>query len=311
LKNCFVFPGQGAQYPGMGKDLYENSAEVRALFDRVSALLGRDMKALLFNSTEEELKKTENTQVAVTLMNLAAAAYLKEKGLEPDMVAGFSLGEYAALNVAGVLSEKDLFTLVEVRGRLMAEATEALDKSQGEPGMAAVIGLQAEALDAALAEAGIADVFAANYNAPTQTVISGTAQGLAAATEVLKAAGARRIIPLKVSSPNHTPLLASAAGALKEVTASMAFQDPRVLLFSNVTAAAVSTGEQSRELSLRHMVSPVLWTREEAAILEAGAQRIIEVGPGQVLTGLWGSIGSEVPCLPAGKVEQADALFRE
>jgi [acyl-carrier-protein] S-malonyltransferase len=309
MKTCLVFPGQGAQYPGMGQDLYEASEAVQELFTLAAETTGIDVKALLFEGSEEELKKTENTQVAITLVNLAVAEFLGEKGIVAQGAAGFSLGEYSALVYTGVLSAKDVFPLVKLRGELMAKACESLDQSSGAPGMAAVIGLAPEAVDQALAEAAIQGVYGANYNSPVQVVISGTASGLQGATEVLKAAGAKRVLPLKVSGPFHSPLLQGAAEDLKVALDSVSFQDPVKALYSNVTGKEITSGAEAKSLAVQQVVSPVRWTEEEALLVAAGYQRLIEAGPGTVLTGLWKKFNAEISCLSAGKLEQINAIL--
>lgn len=308
MKTAFLFPGQGAQYPGMARDLFDASPAVRQLFALASDSTGIDVQRLLFEGTEEELKETVNTQVSVTLANLAAAAVLTERGILAEGAAGFSLGEYAALVEAGVLTASQVFPLVKLRGELMAKAAAALDRSAGDPGMAAIIGLGPEKVDEVLAAAAIEGVFGANYNSPNQVVISGTAAGLAAGIEALKAAGARRAVMLKVSGPFHSPLLAEAGRGLEEALKSIEFKNPVKLLFSNVTGGAVSTGAEARALAVRQVTAPVRWTMEEKALLSAGFQRFIEAGPGAVLSGLWGSFHDAIPCLGAGKLEQIQQI---
>jgi [acyl-carrier-protein] S-malonyltransferase len=310
MKTCLVFPGQGAQYPGMGQDLYEASEAVQELFALATEITGIDVKTLLFEGSEEELKKTENTQVAITLVNLAVAEYLGEKGIVAEGAAGFSLGEYSALVYTGVLSAKDVFPLVKLRGELMAKACSALDQSEGAPGMAAVIGLAPEKVDEALDAAGVQGVYGANYNSPVQVVISGTAAGLQESAEVLKAAGAKRVLPLKVSGPFHSPLLQGAADDLKAALESIPFNDPKKALYSNVTGQRISSGVEAKALAVEQVVKPVKWTTEERLLVEEGYQRLIESGPGTVLTGLWKKFNSDIPCFSAGKLEQIEALIQ-
>ena len=304
MKTVFFFPGQGAQVPGMARDLFEHSQVVRELFDLATAETGIDARKLLFEASAEELKETVNTQISITLANLASAQVLKEHGFIAQAVAGFSLGEYAALVEAGVLDATQVFPLVKLRGELMAKAASALDRSAGEPGMAAVIGLSPEAVEAALSNAAIPDLFGANFNSPTQVVISGTATALAAGTEVLKAAGARRVIALKVAGPFHSPLLASAGEGLAEALKAVEFRNPAKALYSNVTGALVQTGAQAKELAVRQVTAPVRWVAEEKALLEAGYELYIESGPGTVLQGLWSAYYPEVACHSASTLEQ-------
>lgn len=303
MKTAFLFPGQGAQYPGMGKDFFDASPRVRELFQLASDTTKIDTRRLLFEGTDEELKETVNTQIAITLVNLASAAVLKERGIEAQGAAGFSLGEYAALVYTGVIAEADIFPLVKQRGEFMAKAAASLDRSAGDPGMAAVIGLSPEKVEETLAAAKIPDLFGANFNSPAQVVISGTAAGLKAGEEALKAAGARRIITLKVSGPFHSPLLKQASLDLAGVLAKVEFKDPVKTLYSNVTGQKITTGAQARDLAVQQVIAPVRWTTEEAALLADGYQRLIEAGPGEVLTGLWKSFNSDLTVSPAGKLD--------
>jgi [acyl-carrier-protein] S-malonyltransferase len=308
MKTAFLFPGQGAQYPGMARDLFDSCAAVRELFSLAADTTGIDVKRLLFEGTEEELKETVNTQVAVTLANLSSAAVLAERGIHAQGAAGFSLGEFAALVETGVLTAAQIFPLVKRRGEFMASAAAALDRSAGEPGMAAVLGLSPDKVDEALARAAIPNLYGANYNSPNQVVISGTAAGLAAGIEALKAAGARRVVILKVSGPFHSPLLADAGRALEEALRAVEFRNPAKALFSNVTGALVGTGAEAKALAVRQVTAPVRWTTEEKAILDAGFDRLIEAGPGAVLAGLWGAFHDALPCHAAGKLDQIQQI---
>ncbi len=308
MKTAFLFPGQGAQYPGMARDLFDASAGVRDLFTLAADSTGIDVKRLLFEGSEEELKETVNTQVSVTLANLASAKVLSERGIVAAGAAGFSLGEYAALVETGILTAAQVFPLVKLRGEFMSKAAAALDRSAGDPGMAAVLGLSPDKVDEALANASIPDLYGANYNSPNQVVISGTAAALTAGIDALKAAGARRVVVLKVSGPFHSPLLAEAAWALEEALKTVDFQNPTKALYSNVTGGLVSTGADAKTLAVRQVTAPVRWTTEESALLAAGFNRLIEVGPGAVLAGLWSSFHDALPCHAAGKLEQIQQI---
>lgn len=307
-KVFFLFPGQGAQYPGMALDLLETGGSaIKELFTLASDISGRDMKALLGEPDAETLKRTDVSQPAITLANLAAAAYLKERGVEPSGCAGFSLGEYAALAVAGVIGPEDCFLLVRERGKAMQAAADRLRAGGEAPGMAAVMGLapeQVESLVAGWREEGLEDLYAANFNSPRQTVVSGTAAALAEGSRRFTEAGARRVIPLAVAGPFHSPLMAGAAEAFRPFLEKVPFKDPRIPFYSNVSGKAASAGEEIKKLALAHITSPVRWTGEEAAIQAAGGfDACLEAGPGKVLQGLWKDTGSSVPCLGAGTVE--------
>lgn len=309
MQLCFLYPGQGAQYPGMGKDLYAASSAVKELFELASEACGRDTKALLFNSDENELKATQNTQIAITLMNLAVRRYLSEHNVESAGAAGFSLGEWSAYVDAGVLSETEVFPLVMERGRLMAEASEELQAKGKHSGMAAVIGLPAEQVQEVLQR--IDGAFPANYNAVEQTVISGDAAAIQSAASQLKEAGARRVIPLKVSGPFHTPLLLPAGSGFENYMSRVTLRDPIKPLYSNVTGDRLKSSTDVRTNAVLQISSPVQWTREEAEIGAAGYSLCIEAGPGKVLTGLWKKADQRVECRPTDTREKLDELIGE
>lgn len=308
MRTCFLFPGQGAQYPGMAKDLWESSPAVRELFLAASESAGMEMRKLLFESTAEELQATDKTQVAITLANLAAGTALREQGIPMDGCAGFSLGEYAALCDAGVISLKDVFPIVKTRGTLMEKAARALDSPSGPPGMAAVLGLPAERVAAIVETLEKAGVYFSNFNSPGQVVVSGTAAGLAKAEEALKAAGAKRFLRLKVSGPFHSPLMAEARKAFDEALATYLFSDPRATIYSNVTGKAIRSGAEAKRLCGEQVVSLVRWVTVEEGLLADGFDRFVEAGPGTVLTGLMRALRPGAACAPAGTVEGIEKL---
>ena len=314
---AFLFPGQGAQYPGMARDLHEHSQAVRLLFEEASDAAGSDLVRLLFEGSDEELKQTDNTQIAITLANLAARAVLHEFGISSSMSAGFSLGEYAALVDTGVLSIADAVRLTMHRGQIMERVSRSLDSVAGAAGMAASMGKDLPEVEAILADAGVEEVYPSLYNSPIQTVVGGTASGLSAAADALKAGGVRRVIPLKVSGPFHTPLMQPARDDFAGHVADVSFSDPAHPLFSNVTGERVETGSAMRNLCLDQLIRTVRWTTEERALHSAGADLLLEVGPGSVLQGLWKAVGKvdgEWPTervRPAGSLEDIQALARE
>ncbi len=308
MRTCFLFPGQGAQYPGMGRDLWESCEAAQELFEIGSEVTGIDLKRLLFEGSEEELQATDNTQVAVTVVNLSAAAALREIGIEADGCAGFSLGEYSALCLAGVLSVRELFAIVAARGRLMEEASRALDGPDGQAGMAAVLGLSLEEAAPVLDRLREEGVYLANHSSPIQIVLSGTASGLARAQSLFEEAGAMRFVRLRVSGPFHSPLLEQARRGLEEVLEGYPFADPVRRVYANVTGGPVASGEEARRLCVQQVVSPVCWVEEEASILADGYQRFLEVGPGSVLSGLWKSFHKKQKCLPVGRLEDIERL---
>ncbi|MFO7731898.1 MAG: ACP S-malonyltransferase [Spirochaetia bacterium] len=309
MQLCFLYPGQGAQYPGMGKDIFQASTMVKELFALASEACGCDTEALLFDSNENELKQTQNTQIAITLMNLSVRRYLLEHGIESGGAAGFSLGEWSAYVDAGVISEQEVFPIVMERGRLMAQATEELQSGGVQSGMAAVIGLPSEKIDEVLST--VEGAFPANYNSSEQTVISGDADAIERASEQLKAAGAKRVIPLKVSGPFHTPLLLQAGSGFVNFLHKYTLQDPKKPLYSNVTGGILKSSTDVLSNAVLQISSPVLWTREEAEIANDGYTMCVEAGPGKVLTGLWKKSGYSIECRPTGSREKLDELIGE
>ena len=302
----FLFPGQGSQSPGMAKDLYDEYEGVKALFSKADEACGMDMKGLLFDGTADELKATENSQPAIVLASLAVREALRAEGFESSGAAGHSLGEYSALVDAGVLTADDALRAVTARGKLMAEAGAGISSEKGENGMAAVLGIGPEAVREALD--GYDDVWTANENGPTQVVIAGTKAGMDAAADALKAAGARRTIPLKVSGPFHTPLMAGMSESLEKVLRDFKFSDPVKSVWSNVTAAVVKSGDDARNLLVKQVTHPVRWVEIMASIASASPSAIYESGPGKVLTGLWNKSGNSGTCLPAGTLGDLNTI---
>ncbi len=294
VKYAYVFPGQGAQAPGMAKD-FADIPQVADLFKTISSIIGEDITDLLWNADAATLARSDRSQLAITAASLAAYKALEVKGITPSAVAGFSLGEWPSLYAAGILSLEDTLSIVKKRGEIMQKACENIAaKSEGgnAPGMAAVMGLGPEAVLAALA--GRDDVFAVNMNSPVQTVIAGTDEGLAFAEGTLKEAGARRVLRLKVAGPFHSPLMVEAAREFEAVIENVTFNAPKIPFFSNVTGLLEDNPQEIKANCVKHIVSPVLWTTEEKGLFElmqkdGGEWKILEVGPGSVLSGLWGA----------------------
>jgi len=319
LKNVsYLFPGQGAQYTGMAMDLISSNA-VKNLFDTASEILGKDIKELL-QSDADTLKRTDVSQPAITAANLAAFMFLGERGFSPASCAGFSLGEYAALVCAGIISTADCFRLVKARGEAMQKSADDLrGKSGGDasPGMAAVIGLAPNVIEELIAKwtgEGLKDLYAANINSPKQLVVSGTASALTEAETRFKEAGAKRVIRLQVAGPFHSPLIKDAADNFAPVLESVSFNNPVIPIFSNVTGRQISSGEEAKKLALLQITNPVRWVEEEAAIAASGIEACLEAGPGKVLQGLWKDNsftnvnGSEIPIHAAGTMEEISKL---
>lgn len=293
-KRILLFPGQGSQYVGMGQKLAAERPAARALLERAEAILGFPLGKLMAEGPEEELSQTQNTQPALFTVSLMAYAVLKEREGAADYAAGHSLGEYSALCAAGVFSFEEGLKLVRLRGELMAAA------GQKRPGaMAAILGLDSALLDAALASAsGSGVVVAANYNSPSQIVISGEAAAVEAAENACREAGAKKVVRLPVSGAFHSPLMEYAVAGLREGLAGVDFRDAALPVITNVTAAPVVSGSELREGLLRQMVSPVRWTASMEAALGLGVTEGYEVGAGKVLMGLMRAISREVKIAP-------------
>ncbi|MEM8599911.1 MAG: ACP S-malonyltransferase [Bacteroidota bacterium] len=281
---AYLFPGQGSQRVGMGADLAEAFSEARAVFEEADDVLGFSLTALMFGTAEdaeEALKQTENTQPALYTHSLAALAVLQARGQQPDVTAGHSLGEYSALAAAGAFSFADGLRTVRKRGELMAQARAGT--------MAAVLGLDDAIVEqgcAEASEAGDGVVVAANYNAPGQVVISGDVAAVDRAMETLKAAGAKRVLPLPVSGAFHSPLMAAAQAEFGATLDALAIQAPRCPVVLNVTATPTTDPDEIRRRLVEQLTAPVRWTQSLGRMQADGAARFVEVGTGTVLSGL-------------------------
>jgi len=280
---AFVFPGQGSQFAGMGKDLADSFPVAHQVFEEANDALGFDLAALCFNGPEEDLKLTANTQPAILSHSIAALRVLEqETGLKPQLVAGHSLGEYSALVCSGALAFADAVRTVRQRGTFMQEAVPV-----GQGAMAAIMGLDNEQLAKVCSEAAQGDVVSpANFNSPGQVVIAGSSAAVERACELAKAAGAKRALPLPVSAPFHCALMQPAAERLQTVLAGVPVAELRVPVVTNVEAAANSDAGRVVELLVRQVCAPVRWTDSVEAMAAAGVERCIEIGPGKVLSGL-------------------------
>ena len=276
------FPGQGAQAPGMGKDLYENSQAARLVFEEASDGAGIDVAKLCFDSDKETLSRTENSQIAIFTHSMAALAALRE--------AGVSLGEYTSLAAAGVVSLADGVKIVSKRGKLMQHAADTIDG-----GMAAILGLEDAKIEEACAAVKNGVVRPVNYNCPGQLVIAGEKAALAEAIENCKAAGARRALPLAVSGAFHTPLMAEAASELRAFVSDFTFHAPTMDIYSNLDGKVYDCSNLPEHLE-QHMISPVRWTRLVQNGMAAGLTSACEIGPGKTLTGFAGKISKELTC---------------
>lgn len=292
-KVAFLFPGQGSQYPGMGRELAQNFSCARAVFDEADEALGFAISKICFEGPAEALQLTANTQPAILTVSVAAAKVLREKGISADYVAGHSLGEYSALVAAGGLGLPEAVQLVHKRGRYMQEAVPL-----GQGAMAAILGLDGVALDEICREAAQGQVVSpANLNSPGQVVIAGSSSAVARAVEIAKARGAKRAIMLNVSAPFHCALMKPAQDRLSVDLDATLMADPQMPLVSNVSAEPVNSASLIRQGLKRQVTSPVRWEESMRRLRADGVEFFVEVGPGKVLSGLMRQIDRAAECL--------------
>ena len=299
-KIAFIFPGQGAQACGMGKDFYEQTETGKRIFDKATQLMGFSMPQLCFEENDR-LDITEYTQAAMVTASTAMLKVMEEQGFRPDVTAGLSLGEYCALAAAGVMSEDDAIRTVRQRGILMQEAVPA-----GIGGMSAVLGMNAEQINAVVDP--IANVQVANYNCPGQIVISGLKEAVEEAAEKLKEAGARRIIPLNVSGPFHSYLLEEAGKKLGEFLEQVEIHRPEIPYVANVTAQYVTEADEVKPLLIRQVSSSVRWQQSVEYMIADGVDRFVEIGPGKTLAGFVKKISRDVTVLNIEKLDDLEKL---
>ncbi|WP_375580529.1 ACP S-malonyltransferase [Marivirga tractuosa] len=283
---AYVFPGQGAQYPGMGKELYENNADAKKLFDEANEILGFDITKIMFEGTAEELKETKVTQPAVFLHSVINA--LVHPDFKPEMVAGHSLGEFSALVANGTLTFSDGLKLVYKRALAMQKACEINPST-----MAAVLGLEDEVVEKICDEISDEVVVPANYNCPGQLVISGSNKGIEIACEKMKEAGAKRALPLPVGGAFHSPLMEPAREELAKAIEETQFNEPKCPVYQNVNAQGSIDVEAIKSNLIAQLTAPVRWTQSVHQMVQDGASIFIESGPGKVLQGLVKKINRE------------------
>lgn len=302
-KIAFIYPGQGAQKPGMGKDFYENSELAKAVYDKASELLQIDMKALCFEENEK-LDLTEYTQAALVTTCLAMTKVVEERGLKPDVTAGLSLGEYCAISVAGGMKEEDAIYLVRKRGILMQNTVPA-----EEGAMAAILGM-----DASVIEEGIKDlegVTVANYNCPGQIVITGETKAVEKAAEILKEAGAKRAVLLNVSGPFHSPMLKQAGEELAKEMEKVEMEPLQIPYVTNVTAEYVTDIRETKKLLAEQVAASVRWQESVERMIAEGVDTFVEIGPGKTLAGFLRKIDRSVKVYNIGTWEDVDKVVLE
>lgn len=299
-KLAFIFPGQGAQKAGMGKDFYENSEAARSFFDQAQKILDFDLKEMCFGE-HEELNLTEYTQPCMVSVCLAIVRELKKRGINPDITAGLSLGEYAAVAAAGGMNELDAIKLVRRRGILMQSTVPA-----GEGAMVAVLGLDAKKIEEILES--FENVWIANYNCPGQIVITGLTNEVQQASLALKEAGAKRVVELKVSGPFHSLLLKPAGEALLKEMESMSFSTLQVPYVANATAEIVTDSKKISTFFAKGIYSSVRWQQSIETMLENGVDTFVEIGPGKTLAGFMRKIAPKATVYNVSSFEDAIAL---
>ena len=302
-KIAFIYPGQGAQYIGMGQEFYEQTETGKKTFDKASELLGFSMPDLCFKENDQ-LNITEYTQAAMVTVSIAMTKVLNELGVFADVTAGLSLGEYAALFAAGVMREEDAITVVRQRGILMQEAVPA-----GIGAMAAILALENETIEKVTKD--IEDVWIANYNCPGQTVISGKKEAVDLACEKLKEAGAKRTLSLNVSGPFHSGMLVQAGEKLGKVLEGISLNTPSIPYVANVTADYVTDASKVRDLLTRQVSSSVRWQQSVEAMIADGTDTFVEIGPGKTLSGFMKKISRDVKVMNIEKLSDMEKAVEE
>ena len=280
MKIGYIFPGQGTQTVGMGKDIYEKYEEAREVYKKIDNALGESIEDLTYNSSQEELNETKNTQITIYAMSMAILEVLKNEGIQPTVAAGLSLGEYTALTCAGVLGLEDGAKIVRTRGRLMQELAPA-----GDWLMAAVIGLEDDELKKVCEQVKSGFVRAVNYNCPGQVVVSGERAAVQEAMGLAKEAGARKVVELKTSGPFHTEKLKEASEELEKELSKIEFHEGNIQVIKNFDGKAYEQGDDMVQILANHVINPVKFRKSIETMLEMGVDTFVEVGPGKTLSG--------------------------
>ncbi len=301
-KTAFVFPGQGAQFVGMGKEIYENNEIAKQEFDKIFSELSFDLKTVMFEGPEETLKKTKYTQPAIVAMSLVLEKLVREKGIKPDFVAGHSVGEYAAIGSGEFLTLSDAVRLTAFRGETMNEIAESVNG-----GMAAIIGMESSKIEEILKTVdGVVE--AVNFNEPKQTVIAGEKEAIEKACVVLKEAGAKRALPLAVSGPFHSSLMKPAGEKLRNEAVKYNFKEGTVKLVANTTAEIISTPDEIKSEIYSQSFGPVKWVDTVNKLKENGVDKIYEIGPGKVLAGLIKKIDKELTVININSLDDIQKI---
>lgn len=300
MKRAFVFPGQGSQHVGMGKDLCDHFAEARAVYDEASAALQYDVRELSFQGPKDELNRTFRTQPCLLTASTAACRVLSAHHIQPQCVAGHSLGEYSAIVAAGVIPLNEAVVLTEKRGTFMQEAV-----PEGKGLMAAIIGLARDRVDEICVSVASGYVAPANYNCPGQIVIAGEKQAVETAMALAKEAGARKVMALAVSAPSHCSLMVEASNRLAAVLEPMRFADPAVAVVNNADAIFLTSGDKIKTSLIKQLNSPLLWEDSIRNMVHNGVDTFIEIGPGRVLSGLIKRIDGTVRIM---NIEDSESL---
>jgi len=301
MKISFIFPGQGSQYVGMGKEISEHSDVSKAVFQEASDALHYDVADLCFNGPIEELNKTWRTQPCILTVSIALFSVLKEKGITPDVVAGHSLGEYSALVAAGVLTFQEAARLTEKRGRFMQEAV-----PEGKGLMAAILGMERDKVDQICGSLDSGYAAAANYNCPGQIVIAGEKAAIEEAIGKCKNAGAKRAVALAVSVPSHCLLMSDASEKLAGLLDTIEFKSPLIPVVNNADARLLRSAEEIKPSLVRQLSNPLLWEDSVKTMADSGTDIFVEVGPGKILSGLIKRIAPEAKIFHVGNVESLE-----
>lgn len=303
----FVFPGQGAQYIGMGKEFYENFEECRKIYDKANELLGFDIKSLIFSGEAKELEITENNQPAILITAIAMFKILEKQGIKPDVVAGLSLGEYSALVTAGVMSLEEAVLLVRKRGKYMSEAVEP-----GKGAMAAILGLKADKINDLCNMCKVKGIIeVANYNCPGQIVVSGEKEAVEYAVEKCKEFGALKGVLLKVSGPFHSSMLDKASQNLACALKDVHINEPLIPYIANVNAEIITSRDDIKELLIKGVKSSVLWEDSVKKMIASGVDTIVEVGPGKTLSTLIKKIDRKVKVLNVEDIKSLQNVIEQ